>query len=778
MIDFMLDGFFKLFSSGIAWVFDQLGMAFSVDLAEFENTFPALKSLSEVMTAAGWSIILLLLVISVIKSMTTPNDQYAEHPLMLVGRAVIAGAALAFHRPILDLFFGYGNVIYQAFNQASTDPSGEMQTMGDYLMKPFEKGGVVDGLVSNAAGGILYVSLNSLFSLVSLIMMLAISWQMIKFVLECLGRYVTLCISGYFAPLAIPTLASKSTSNIFSSYCSFVVGHMLLMWMSAMFMRLIISGFASFGTADSASFFFHFFLLYSIIVLAQKADNILTKIGFRNILGGGGTGTALAGAALAAVSAVRTAASSAFGAAKGGKASGSSGSAKPTAQPQNGGARIEPYKGGTGGLPAPGGTPMPGDANAPQSGNDTVTAGPYHGKSEWEATQAAEASRSNAAQFEDKANELQTAEGISQPVDTAAEPDMGSAAPIDTNAPAVTDMDIPPEAEANLPPAELESVPPMEDGDAAGGEAGIPGEESAPPVDVDAPMVAPMDGAADAGEMPVQTETEAGGVPVQTDTGGIPVRENAGAPPSADNTPYMVSGYRSLARGEANFAQAGEASVGGTAANYTQAAAHQAAGRAAVAEAANSFADAVSSGQIGSIPKDTGLAISGSRFSYTSPNNPGAAPVTGDIAPHRVMNAEQTAQVVQSSKEAASGYREIAQTQFRNLPSGDTARVAEKVGYQQLAKGMEFNQRSAEASIAREYTKAVELRRQAETEISKAASSFARSGNVPADTGLTFQPNGRFRFADKGDPTFRMEGRIRENKWGNGGRKGQNFSKK
>lgn len=767
MIDFMLDGFFKLFSSGIAWVFDQLGMAFTVNLAEFENTFPALKSLSEVMTAAGWSIILLLLVISVIKSMATPNDQYAEHPLMLVGRAVIAGAALAFHRPILDLFFGYGDVIYQAFNQASTDPSAEMQTMGDYLMKPFEKGGVVDGLVSNAAGGTLYVSLNSLFSLVSLIMMLAISWQMIKFVLECLGRYVTLCISGYFAPLAIPTLTSKSTSNIFSSYCSFVVGQMLLMWMSAMFMRLIISGFASFGTADSASFFFHFFLLYSIVVLAQKADNILTQIGFRNILGGASTGTALAGAALAAVSMVKTVASTAIGAAKSGKASGGSngGSAKPTAQPQNGGARIEPYKGGSGGVPVPGGTPAPGAANTPQGGSDTVTAGPHRGKTEMEASQAAEASRSNAAQFEDKANELQAAGGISQSADMAVESDGGGAAPAGADAPAITDMDAPPEAEANLPPADLESVSPMENGDAAGGEAGIPGEEYAPPVDVDAPMVAPMDGAADTG-----------GIPVQADGGGIPVQGDTGAPQAADAS-YMVNGYRSLARGEANFARASEASVGGMAANYTQAAAYQKAGQAAVEEAANSFADAVASGQIGSIPKDTGLTISGSRIGYTSPNNPGAAPVTGDIAPHRIMNAEQAAQVVQSSKEAAGGYREIAQTQFRNLPSGDTARVAEKIGYQQLARGMELNQRCAEASIAKEYTRAVDLRRQAETEISKAASSFARSGNVPADAGFTFQPNGRFSFAAKGDPTFRMEGRIWENKRGSSGRRGQNVSK-
>jgi len=769
LIDFMLDGFFKLFSSGIAWVFDQLGMAFTVNLAEFENTFPALKSLSEVMTAAGWSIILLLLVISVIKSMATPNDQYAEHPLMLVGRAVIAGAALAFHRPILDLFFGYGDVIYQAFNQASTDPSAEMQTMGDYLMKPFEKGGVVDGLVSNAAGGTLYVSLNSLFSLVSLIMMLAISWQMIKFVLECLGRYVTLCISGYFAPLAIPTLTSKSTSNIFSSYCSFVVGQMLLMWMSAMFMRLIISGFASFGTADSASFFFHFFLLYSIVVLAQKADTILAQIGFRNILGGASTGTALAGAALAAVSMVRTAASAAVGGAKGGKAAGGNGgSAKPTAQPQNGGAQIAPYNGGAGGA---GGKPVPGTANTPQNGNtqkgnDTVTAGPHHGKSESEVSQAAEASRSNAAQFADKANELQAAGELSLPGDNAIESGADSAAPVDMDVPAVTDGDAPPEAEANLPPADSESVLPMESGDTADRDAGVPGEEYPPPADMDAPMVTPMDGAADTG-----------GIPVQADGGGIPVQGDTGAPQAADAS-YMVNGYRSLARGEANFARASEASVGGMAANYTQAAAYQKAGQAAVEEAANSFADAVASGQIGSIPKDTGLTISGSRIGYTSPNNPGAAPVTGDIAPHRIMNAEQAAQVVQNSKEAAGGYREIAQTQFRNLPSGDTARVAEKVGYQQLARGMELNQRSAEASIAREYTRAVELRREAETEISKAASSFARSGNVPADAGFTFQPNGRFSFAAKGDPTFRMEGRIRENKWGNGGRRPQSSSKR
>ncbi len=760
MIDFMLDGFFKLFSSGIAWVFNQLGMAFTVDLAEFENTFPALKTLSDIMTAAGWSMILLLLVISIIKSMSTPNDQYAEHPLMLVGRAGIAGAALAFHRPILDMFFSYGDVIYQAFNQAGTDPSSEMQTIGDYLMKPFEKGGVVDGLVSNGASGVLYVSLNSLFSLVSLIMLLAISWQMIKFVLECLGRYVTLCISGYFAPLAIPTLTSKATSNIFSSYCSFVVGQMLLMWMSAMFMRLIVSGFASFGTADSASFFFHFFLLYSIVVLAQKADTILAQIGFRNILGGASTGTALAGAALAAVSMVRTAASAAVGGAKGGKAAGGNGgSAKPTAQPQNGGAQIAPYNGGAGGA---GGKPVPGTANTPQNGNtqkgnDTVTAGPHHGKSESEVSQAAEASRSNAAQFADKANELQAAGELSLPGDNAIESGADSAAPVDMDVPAVTDGDAPPEAEANLPPADSESVLPMESGDTAGRDAGVPGEEYPPPADMDAPMVTPMDGAAD--------------------TGGIPVQEDAGIPQPADSS-HLIDGYRSLAKGEASFAQASAASVGGAAANYAQAAAHQEAGRAAVAEAANSFADAVSSGQIGSIPKDAGLTISGSRFSYTSLNNPGAAPVTGDIAPHRVMNPEQAAQVAQSSRQEASAYRGLAQTQFQNISSGDTARVSEKVGYQQLARGMELNQRSAEASIAKEYTKAVELRRQAETEISKAASSFARSGNVPADTGLSFQPNGRFSFAAKGDPTFRMEGRIRENKWGNGGRRPQSSSKR
>ena len=310
MLDFLMEGLFNLFGKGVAWALDAIMNSFNTTPEQFRQIIPVLERLPSVLSSIGWSMLILILVLSVIKSMMTPNDQTAEHPLAIVGRTVIAGIFLLSYESLFDMFFQWGTVMYEAIGEVSTDPGTSYASPFSHFVETFTMDGIA-GVAADAATTPLVGS--GVTALVGLIMLLMMSYQIIKFMLECLERFVTLHMTVYFAPLVAPTLGSKATTVIFSSYLSFVVGQMMLWWMSMLFMKLIVSGFDAFGRAgDSVGFFMRCFVLYSLIVLAQKADNILARIGFKNILGGAGTASSfmiamlVAGqTAMKAISAIR-----------------------------------------------------------------------------------------------------------------------------------------------------------------------------------------------------------------------------------------------------------------------------------------------------------------------------------------------------------------------------------------------------------------------------------------------------------------------------------------
>ena len=266
----------------------------------FVGAFPVLSDIFSALTVIGWSVLGFILIFFVYKSMLTPNSQNAEHPFYLLCRAVLAGGILSFSGFIKDVFMNFGSEIYEALSAIDIS-SGPSKTIGEAIVGPFLEGGAVSGVMQTAG------LLSGVSSLFLLIMLVAISWQIIKFMFELLERYVTFCFSGYLMPLVAPTIVSKSTSGIFVAYLSFAVAQMLLMWLSVIFMKIIIAGFMSMGTTGSPSWFLHCFLLYSMTVLAQKADNILVRIGFRNVLGHTGVassfvaGTMLLGNAIKSV---------------------------------------------------------------------------------------------------------------------------------------------------------------------------------------------------------------------------------------------------------------------------------------------------------------------------------------------------------------------------------------------------------------------------------------------------------------------------------------------
>ena len=328
MLAFLVEGLYQMIGEGLKFFFDSIISSLNMNGNPFVGAFPVLSTIFSALTVIGWSVLGVVLVFFVYQSIMTPNSQNAEHPFNLLCRAVLAGSILALSGYIKDVFMDFGSAIYDALSSIDIT-SGPPKSLGEALIGPFLEGGAVSG-VMQAAG-----LLSGVSSLFLLIMLIAISWQIIKFMLELLERYVTFCFSGYLMPLVAPTLVSKATAGIFSAYMSFVVAQMLLMWLSVIFMKIIIAGFMSMGTTGSPSWFLHCFLLYSMTILAQKADNILARIGFRNVLGHAGVvssfmaGTMLLGSAIKAV-------------AKSTMASGRSGGGTPRNPSTTGGENIPP----------------------------------------------------------------------------------------------------------------------------------------------------------------------------------------------------------------------------------------------------------------------------------------------------------------------------------------------------------------------------------------------------------------------------------------------------
>lgn len=286
MIEFMLKGIFNAISGGIEKVMGMIMEAFSVNLDDFNTMFPAISDLAGIMEAIGWALLLIIFTVAVIASIVRPNSANAEHPALIAARSCVALFVIINTEKIIEAFFKFGMVIYEAMRTAPiNNPAFDYSSMGDKLTGAGLAAGIYEGANAGAAS-----------VLVMLILLIAICFQLVKLILEIMGRYVTVCIGAYLSPLVIPTIGSKATASIATSYFSFMAGQMILMWLSVWFIRVITSGFASFG-ATGDQFFFHYFILYTVIVFAQKADNILSRIGFKNILGGGGTGAALIGGA-------------------------------------------------------------------------------------------------------------------------------------------------------------------------------------------------------------------------------------------------------------------------------------------------------------------------------------------------------------------------------------------------------------------------------------------------------------------------------------------------
>ena len=274
----------------------------SLDFAYIKTHVPVVEDIMQVLLAVGWALLLGNLVFQAIRSMASGLGFEGEDPKMLFARTFVFAFLLLASPQICEIGLD----------------------LTSRVMALLEIPDVIDvHLVDNG----LFGTLTAAWLLV-IICDIIIMFKVLKLLLEVAERYVILAVLSITAPLAFSMGGSKSTSEIFTGWCRMFGSMCLLMVTNVMFFKMLLSVVST--IPSGLDVFPWMVLIITIVKVAKKADEIITRIGLNPaITGDKGKGfgsvlayTVLRSAASKAIHAVGAAATGGASAAAGAVAGG------------------------------------------------------------------------------------------------------------------------------------------------------------------------------------------------------------------------------------------------------------------------------------------------------------------------------------------------------------------------------------------------------------------------------------------------------------------------
>ena len=187
------------------------------DLLVMESYFPFVANAFTVMQYIAWSILFLITVWQLFRTFGGPISE-AENPLSLLLRSALFAVLIYFAKPI----FLYVLEIAKAPYTALMDLSNGKDTFTFVGIENVLKNGLKNIITAVSVVG----------EIVVLILMIALGWNYFKLLLEVVERYVVVGVLCYTSPLAYSMGASKSTNQVFKSWCRMVGSQLLLLVMN------------------------------------------------------------------------------------------------------------------------------------------------------------------------------------------------------------------------------------------------------------------------------------------------------------------------------------------------------------------------------------------------------------------------------------------------------------------------------------------------------------------------------------------------------------------
>ena len=262
LLEFIFQGFFEWVYSLILDIWNYftsslLGVM-SLDFAYLKTHIPVMGDIQQILLAVGWALLLGNLVFQALRSMASGLGFEGEDPKLLFARTFVFGFLLLASPQICETVLGLTSTVIALLE------------VPDAINVQLVDGSVI-GVFT--ASWILVI----IFDLITMFMVLSL-------LLEVAERYMVLAMLTITAPLAFAMGGSKSTSEIFAGWCRMFGSMCLLMATNIVFFKMLLSVVSTVPSFPDV--FLWMVLIISIVKVAKKADEIITRIGLNPAITG------------------------------------------------------------------------------------------------------------------------------------------------------------------------------------------------------------------------------------------------------------------------------------------------------------------------------------------------------------------------------------------------------------------------------------------------------------------------------------------------------------
>ena len=315
ILDWIFEGIVGWVSSIASQLLDAVSGLFlealGTDMTAMEEYFPFVTKAYGVMQVTAYAILILIVLWQLFRAFGGPITE-AENPWHLVVRGAIFGFLIGYAKPIFSACLTIARAPYTSLMDLSM--TGE----------DFTFAGVEQALTNGLTTLVATASVVGLILI--LILLIAHGWNYFKLLLETVERYIVVGVLCYTSPLAFSMGASKSTNNVFKSWCRMVGSQLLLLVMNVWFLRGFASSMGHFIgnggalTTGKGSIFLWMFCALAYLKCAQRFDSYLASMGLNVAQTGSSMGMELLMAArvISGVGSGARSAGSVFGRAGGG----------------------------------------------------------------------------------------------------------------------------------------------------------------------------------------------------------------------------------------------------------------------------------------------------------------------------------------------------------------------------------------------------------------------------------------------------------------------------
>ena len=274
MLDWIFEGIIGWVSGIISSLMDAVSGLFlealGTDMTAMEEYFPFVTKAYGVMQVMAYAILILIVIWQLFRAFGGPINE-SENPWHLVIRGSIFGFLIGYAKSIFEFCLDIARAPYTSLMDISM--TGE----------DFTFAGVEQTLTNGLTTIVAAASMVGLILI--LILLIALGWNYFKLLLETVERYIVVGVLCYTSPLAYSMGASKSTSNVFKSWCRMVGSQLLLLVMNVWFLRGFASSMGQFIgnggalTTGKGSIFLWMFCALAYLKCAQRFDSYLGSIG-------------------------------------------------------------------------------------------------------------------------------------------------------------------------------------------------------------------------------------------------------------------------------------------------------------------------------------------------------------------------------------------------------------------------------------------------------------------------------------------------------------------